>query len=291
MSKVRVLAVALLALLSVFVVGAVSAQDTKEVNIALPKLLDGDVVENSFSGRVTTHIYWFNGSAGDKVIIDMTQAEDSPDLDPFLVLLGAAGELIAMDDDSGAGALFAASIMTELPADGGYFIVASSFDYIDLIIPESEGIVGLELAQNYTLSVDGITPPVNMPNFDPDMITFYRSEVAYGETLNGYSSQTEPVYYVTFIAEEGDIIDIDLESNDFDTLLYLIGNNGERLAANDDRAQGDLNSGIYGFEVPMSGKYLLFATDIGFYNANEAPDPESVLSYTGGEFTLVVRKR
>lgn len=267
---------------------SLSAQDdAASQSVGLLKLTAGEVFNNTFEGQVTTHLYWFNGSAGDKVTLSMTQTDDESGLDPFLVLLGSAGQVIASDDDSGTEALFSARIEgAELPADGGYMVVASSFQYIDAILPESEGVTSLEAPQAYTLLVEGFNEPVNMPDYNPDELVYFASQIEYNQPFEGASTPEEPVYYITFLATEGDVIDISLESDEFDTLLYLFGANGERLAVSDDSGASS-NSAITGFSIPATGKYMLFATDFAFYEASKPAD-EVTFGFTGGNFRLTI---
>ena len=59
----------------------------------------------ALSEDMQAQLYAFDATKGDTVTITMTQIDD--DLDPFLVLLGSAGEVIATDDDSGTVSLSA----------------------------------------------------------------------------------------------------------------------------------------------------------------------------------------
>jgi len=82
-----------------------------------------------------------------------------------------------------------------------------------------------------------------------------------------------------FDGVEGETFDLSLESQDFDTVLHLFGSNGDRLAVNDDF--DGTNSTISGFTVPVTGRYLIFATDYFFTTID---DEES--GYMGGDFAL-----
>ena len=110
------------------IVGAaapLAAQSDDGPRLNIPILLDGDTFVDSFSGDVGTRLYAFNASEGDEVTISMVQLHD--DLDPFLVLLGPRGELIAADDDSGSEPFSAMVSQVKLPASGGYFLMATSY--------------------------------------------------------------------------------------------------------------------------------------------------------------------
>ncbi|MFM7405298.1 MAG: S1C family serine protease [Cuspidothrix sp.] len=89
-------------------------------------VLDGQVINGNLKGDPDG--YLFSGKAGQKVVIDM----DSKEINPFLTLIQIIEsdgkqklEKVAENDDKGAGN-FNAQIITTLPADGTYLIVAKS---------------------------------------------------------------------------------------------------------------------------------------------------------------------
>lgn len=260
-------AVLVVVILVMSLIPAVSAQE--EELIAFRKLSTKEI-RNEFTSEVTTHIYTISASAEDKVTIRMTQDEGST-LDPYLVLLGSRGEVIAANDDGGEVNLSALIMDAEIPADGLYFVVASSFEFVDDIldfeIPVGESLI-------YTISATGFNEPADSSLSNQ----YFTGALQDGARLEGKSSPQEPVYYYTYIGEAGQTLEITLNSADFDTLLYLITPEGERIAVNDDDpANSGTNSAIRGITLPVSGKYLIFATDVFFYN------PEN---FTGGEFTI-----
>lgn len=65
--------------------------------------------------------YTFEGKAGQEVTIEM----DSTEVDPYLILLAPDGRDVAQDDDGGGGSN--ARLVTQLPADGTYTILANSY--------------------------------------------------------------------------------------------------------------------------------------------------------------------
>jgi hypothetical protein len=254
----------------------VQAQDEVDTSILQLYILeDGEVVNDVLTDEVQTHLFAFNANAGDVVTVSMTQITE--ELDPFLVLLGPSGEVVASDDDSGDVSLSALISEAELPETGTYFIVVSSFEYIDSIL-EFEG-EATEL--EYELTIDGITP------FDTgsDDFQYFAGDLVLNETIDGYSTVEEPVFYFIFDGLAGQVVDIAMESDEFDTVLHVFAPGGNRIAVNDDY-DGETNSAIVGLELPEDGVYLVFATDVFFYNAvNE--DTESLV-YTGGEFQITL---
>jgi len=260
---------------------AASAQSDEEdptnPNFLLTILEDGESAESFFDGDVTAELFAFYGTTGDVVTLTMTQAEDS-ELDPYLVVLGSAGQLIAVDDDGGDVSLSAEIAELELPADGIYLVIASSFDYINSIVSTEP----LEEEQAFTISLTGATMPA-----DEDSKQYFSSRLEIGDSFEGYSTLDEPVYYFTLVTlEDGGAIDVTVASEDFDTLVMVFGPGGGRIAVNDDDEENaGTDSAVRGVELLDTGKYLIFATDVAFPNVG---DEEAELEYTGGDFTITV---
>ncbi len=66
--------------------------------------------------------YWFQGNAGQEVVISMTSSE----FDTFLLLLDEAGERLAFNDD--ASGTSNAEIILTLPRTGAYRVIANAHD-------------------------------------------------------------------------------------------------------------------------------------------------------------------
>lgn len=65
--------------------------------------------------------YTFEGKAGQQIVIEMTSNE----VDSYLILLAPDGQDVAHDDDGGGGSN--ARLVTALPADGTYTVLANSY--------------------------------------------------------------------------------------------------------------------------------------------------------------------
>lgn len=88
--------------------------------------LDGQVINGTLNG--SPDYYTFSGKAGQKVVIEMNSQKINSFLTLAQVIESANGkelEKVAENDDKGAGN-FNAEIVTTLPADGIYLIVAKS---------------------------------------------------------------------------------------------------------------------------------------------------------------------
>jgi len=103
-----------------------------------------------------------------------------------------------------------------------------------------------------------------------------------GSASDGELLATEPVYFITFEGVEGQSLDITLDSDDFDPLLYVFDPNGARIGVNDD--EDGLNSAFSGLELPQTGTYLLFVTSYGYDDAAEFDFDAS------GVFTLGIQE-
>jgi len=261
MKITRFLMFALL-ILSFAVVSTTFAQD-EEPRLTLPIVDSGDTITNTFEDEVNAHLYVFLGSAGDLVTITMVQDVDSL-LDPYLVLLGPAGEVYFADDDSGPELLSAQIDGFELPADGSYLVLATSFEGlrsgVDLDAEEPE-------PMSYELTVEGNNVPEGM---ESDEFEYFSGTMELGDSTVLELSSEEPVFYITFAAEEGDILSIETSDDEdgasIDTLLYLFDTEGNRIAVNDDSEEG-LYSAIENIEIPEDGLYLVFGTAWNFDRA------------------------
>lgn len=178
----------------------------------------------------------FDGSAGENVEISMgSQVGDT-----YLQLLDPDGNVIAENDD--AGRSLNSSLETDLPADGEYTIVATSFSEQDTFEYELSLNVsaGGEGGADLRTIRDGQTRESELDESDPQ-----------AGFLRGYY---EPV---TFDGESGQSVTIDMSSASGDTYLYLYGPDGNRVASNDDY-QG-LDSQITA-TLDDTGEYTIIAT-------------------------------
>lgn len=248
--------------------GLVAAQE----NAGLRILRAGDELEAAFGGDVTTHLYAFDALAGDTVTLLMQQ--DTDDLDPFLILLSAAGEVLAADDDSGEAVLLSAAIVDYvIPEDGTYLVMATSFFFRDGFF-EAGDIDALP----YRIAIEGNTAPDSDEPFE-----LFGSRIAYGETINGSVGMDESVFYLTFDGAAGDVVTLFIESDEFPTIMHLFDPAGNRIAVDP--------SAIVDLELPADGPYLLFATDIFFYEAVDFNTrAEENLAFMGGDFRLSLER-
>jgi hypothetical protein len=268
---------------------SVAAAQEEDGSLALPVLEDGVEVEGEFEDS-SMQIYFFIGSEGDEVSIVMEQEEGSS-LDPFVVLLGPAGQVIAYNDDSGNSDLeiFASEIVdAELPVTGAYLVVASSFsEYREpSVTPDTP----LDEPLAYTLTVSGFSAPEDMSDEDDDLSGIIVEAADGGVDASGTVTLTAelPVAYLFFPAEEGQEISLttseasDSETPLSDPLIYIFDAEGNRIAGSDD---ADGLFAATSVEAPDSGIYVAFVTSYRFWTAGEDPD-----AYTGvGDVNVELR--
>ena len=257
--------------------GFIHAQNDDSFNFQ--ELQDGVPFTNVFEGDVNAHLYTFQGSAGDVITISMVQ-DEGVQLDSYIVLLGSAGKVLANADEGGSIPLAALLENFELPEDGTYFVLATSFDGLrnPALLQDGE----TEQPMFYEIVVSGITTPDGAS----DQIEDVTSEIAIGNAANLEITMDELVFYLSFVGSEGDTITIntahDGSSEEVDTLLYLFDAEGNRIAINDDN-DNSFFSTISNVELPADGRYMVFATTYIFYEFPETTDRINV-----GTFNLSI---
>lgn len=213
----------------------------------------GDTIEGSLDESPAGEAITFAGSEGDVVTITLT----SEDFDPFLVLLDEDGEEIAVDDD-GAGDLNAQIRGFELPTDGIYTIIVTSF---------ANRSSGTPITGDYTLSLQLGDEVVTEPD---------TTEIAYGDTVEADLTEDLAERRYTFAGTEGDAIEITLSSDDFDTYLILLSDAGDELFSSDDSG-GSTNSQIIA-DLPYTGDYTIVVTSFSAVVLGETVSGDYVLT-------------
>ncbi len=171
------------------------------------------------------NVYTFEGRAGQRISIAM----NSRQVDAYLLLYGPNQEYLGENDDIGDSRN--ARLEITLPADGTYFVFANSYGaseqgQYDLSI---SSLVGND--SNYLLSESG-----TLSNQDSRL----RDNSLYDE------------YF--FRGQQGQNVTITLTSQDFDTYLLLIDDQGNKIAENDDLSQTNSDSAIR-IALPYTGEY------------------------------------
>ena len=200
----------------------------------------GETIEAELADNAAAE-YRFIGEPGQYITISL----DSDDFDAYVRLLDANQEQIAADDDSG-GNLNSKIGPIRLEAGGVYTIVAASLD-------------GFSTGA-YTLRV----------------LSASANRIDYRQPVTGELSEAEPSTIYVFAAKAGDVISIEMNSDDFDSYLTLDAENPRRnLMADDDSGVG-FNARIGPYVIPEAGEYSitasrLYSTATGSYTLH----PES----------------
>jgi WD40 repeat protein len=165
----------------------------------------------------------FKGEAGQIVRITM-DADVGSELDPYVTLMDQNGTVIAQDDDRGAdrNALLRNIV---LPQNGAYNIIPS----------------GIGATGRYSLLLTQVKPESINP----------------GQTV---TNSMEITSAWTFDGQVGQIFNIEMKENNsgLDTILTLVGPDGEIIAENDD-IQDSTNSFIGNVVLPRNGTYIILA--------------------------------
>jgi hypothetical protein len=250
-------------------VSAVGAQDDDPVLPDLVVLEDGETITDELDVNNVLHarLYSFDATEGDAVTVTMISMDEDL-LDPFLLLFGPSGQLLAADDDSAGGANAQISEY-EAPESGNYYALASSYDVILTVFELGSDLVALsddEEMVEYELTVEG-------NNDSGEEHQFVTVEV--GDSTEIEITEDAPIGYVVFEAVEGDTITLYANSDDVDTLLYLFDATGSLVAVNDDVdfESGEVNSEIADYEVQVDGANLAFVTVVG-YDTTLLDEPE-----------------
>lgn len=253
---------------------AVASANAQTDDMNMPVLASGETVEDALTENIAAKLFAFNASQGDIVAVQMTAAPEST-FAPCLVVLGPAGQSLAADcTDAGADA---AQVVVDVPFEGSHFVLATSFEAVDGRLQV------LDAPEPFTLTLEGNTPP---PGID-DTLVYFRSDLTFGTSTEGYSSPGEPVYYFVFDGASANAANIVMTSDDIDAMLLVFDNQGNRVAINDD-AEGlqlpnNTDAAVQNLPLPDNESYLVFATDVSFY---EIPNQPQDAQFRGGNFVI-----
>jgi hypothetical protein len=177
--------------------------------------------------------YTFEGRRGEFVVIDMT----SQDFDTYLILV-APEQAEQWDNDDHEGDLTRSQIALELPADGTYEVLATTYR------PGETG--------EYAVSIRTVDD--SFPDAAP-VGEVIRGELAEGDTV---LSSEEFIDFHTIDGRPGQVLRADLQSDEFDTYLIIRTPTGEQFD-NDDFEGSTARSFL---EIPMTeaGSYVVAVT-------------------------------
>lgn len=257
--SVRVLAAILLCVVVVVAPTLASTNESDGDGFAWPLLENGDTVTASFETGHDSQIFAFVASANDRVTIRMAQTPDDSPLDPLLIVLSMDGAVVAYDDDGGTNPYFSALVDGFIvPEDGLYLIIATHKEGPRFPLAEVIGESALAGGLDYTLSINGITAPVD---FEMDDATLPGQIAAIGERVLVEISAEAAVAFVTFEAQSGQTVTLETDDpgDGVDTILLLFDAEGRRIGINDDAPGIGMLSRLE-IDIEEDGLYLALVT-------------------------------
>lgn len=211
----------------------------------------GDIVTGTITNENYEARYTFEATEGDLVSIVMRATNREEGLDGYLTILAPNGAQLVVNDDINSLQGYDPGVVNfPIPQTGTYTIIASRFN----------GVAGTS-AGSFELSLSLGTPVVTTPTSTPTIET-PQNGIAYGDAAQGEISNEIPYVAYQFVAEEGDVIGIQVNmlSGTLDPQVVLFSPNGSEIASNDDDPQGGFNAYLRDFTIPEGGVYTIWAT-------------------------------
>lgn len=194
--------------------------------------------------------YPFDLSAGQTLYAVLVAT--SGDLDPILRLADPSGDIVAENDDRGDGTLNSEIAFTA-EVDGEYTVIVTNFR---------------NTGGDYQLTVEiggagggGGGDSAEQPA-EPGTVTEYTGFMSF--------ELADIPYEIDLAAGQTIIVEAEATSGDLDTIIWLEDPSGARVAENDDRASGNLNS-RFEYTATETGTYTVVMSNYG---------------KTGGDFVL-----
>lgn len=211
-------------------------------------LVYGSTTRGAISNATPTVRYRFTGGEGDPVTISM--AATSGDLDAYILLVDASGNLIAEDNDSGNNT--DAQLSVTLPATRDYFIIATRRG-------QEAGLTNGEFILALTSSVPPRTGSTSRPTLPDDFVGLPTIDI--GESVTGrISNEVFQEFYVLY-GEAGDALDIRLEATEgsfLDPFVILL--DAGRIAIDENDDDGDSQNSRLQVTLPQSDYYVIVVT-------------------------------
>jgi len=219
----------------------------------------GDSIIGEIREAAPQVVYVFSGQRGE--VVNLRMQRTSGNLDPFLDLANAAGQILRSGDDdpTAAGTLNAGILNFTLPESGFYIVVATRYGR------ESGTTTG-----SYLLNLAAI------PREELGLAPSNALLLDYGETATGRLDAEAPQRFYFFEGKRGDVVNLDLQrtAGNLNTALLLLDSNLRELATitPDPPTNRAL---ISAFTLPQDGVYYILAGRAGFSGGD-----------TAGEFAL-----
>lgn len=209
--------------------------------LAPEAISSGQTVEGVINDNQVARYFTFNAAQHDLVTVSMDQT--SGQLDAYLKIVNAGGEVLFEDDDGGSGRN---SRITEfrVPEPGIYTIVATRLD-------EEAGTSQGGFRLQFRMEGNAFA------NVNPGI-----PRLIYGTSLQDAISDADPDSLFAFWGYTGDTINIFMNRIDgnLDPVLELLDAQQQRILRNDDAISGSTtNARIEGYSLPYTGVYYIRA--------------------------------
>lgn len=242
----------------------------------------GETVTGQISDDESLQSWEFEGQAGEIITITM-EAINLADggLDSYLQLLDPDGSVIAENDDASNATINATISSFPLTEDGTYTIIATRFGLgVGTSVGEYE--LSLQLSEGDS-PADEHASDENTSS--EEEFEFNIGQIAFDEPVRGQLNTQNFAELWDFEGQEGAIISIQMtrQSNDLDTYIILIDDQGNELASNDDGLDGTASSEITGYSLPYSGLFTIVATRYGFESGTSRGEYELVMTLETGD--------
>lgn len=232
----------LIILLLIFPLSAQEDEGNDDV-LVVSGCYNSAVVDGRLNNLTPSVSYQVEGLAGDYISLELRRLNG--DLDPILTVLDPQNNVLRISDDT-RGTVDAMAEDVFIRERGVYTIVVARFGYG---LGTTAGDYELEIARSGNSSESG-------------------SNVCYGDTVASTIRDDEDELFYTFIASQGDIIDVTMRqrSGDLDPYLRVVQVvNGQPvvLEESDDVPGLGLDARIEGFVIPTDGTYIIIASRYG----------------------------
>lgn len=211
-------------------VGAsIRSDNTPATVISIGQTVNGEINPAGEQDR-----YYFDGSSGQEVMIEMTKSSGT--LDPYIILYRPNGSFFAYDDDSAGYPN--ARLVRQLPDNGRYMLVAKAY------FASQTGA--------YTLRITA-----GSGGRDTDDGRW----LVHNQWLNGQIDPTSDEDWYYFYGITGRIVSIRMNrtGGNLDSYLELYAPNGSRIAADDDGGGWDTRNAWLVTILPSTGIYRVKA--------------------------------
>jgi hypothetical protein len=242
----------------VLTIGEASNSGLGNSQLAPATLIANQTTEGTLGDNQPLRYYTFEALRDDLITITLDRVDGN--LDPYLEIANAGLQVVAENDDGGAGRN-ARIERFRVPATGLYYVIARRFDGD---AGDSAGAYRLQMVRNGN-AFDGVEPDI--------------PRLLYGTTVQDAITEddTDSLYAFWGTIGEKPRISMNRAGGDLDAVLELLDDDQVRILRDDDGGTGN-NALIADYSLPYTGIYYIRATRYEGSQSN---------SSTTGAFNLI----